>query len=220
MENSSKKKESNIKIRKNSNINDIEKSKLINLLINEIEYLSENCKKISNYLILLANQFDVKKINKEDIIKNINILNHHKELFEYITKNSYDLNKLNIMIKGFNNKIKEEKNDDKIKNYFLKKKRYKKETEEVKDVIAKIRKYKDNYENIIGYYIKVISFDKIYKLGPWNNLKLVMNLKNIFINKLNEYNIEENNKSKFIEKFYLKFKNKAYRKYPPLENIL
>jgi len=198
-------------------INKIDNSDLKNLLIKEIDKLILNFNKISNELVLLANTFDKKDY---EIINNK--FNNIKETIESISKidNSFISNFLNEIIKG-NFRIKfnmEEENNETYKNRdFLQKKRKSGEKEETYNVlITKIRKYKDNSGITLGYYIKAIYYENTIILGPWKNLQFVVNLKNIFIKKISELKLDDNNRNKLIEKFYENFKNKTYTKYPPL----
>ena len=142
-----------------------------------------------------------------------------------LEKNKNISNYFISLLKKFNIEIEKEKTDELHYNNkeFLKKKRYEQNNEEDKDneVTAKIKKYKGNNDGDVSYYIKILYLDKIYKLGPWKDLELTFNLKKTFFNKLREYNVNEINKKKIIDKFFLKFKNKTYEKYPPLpEKIL
>ena len=130
------------------------------------------------------------------------------------------LDKLNSQDNKNRDDILRENNEDITKSDLLQKKRNKTQIDEGNNVlVGKIRKSRDKQGNIIGYYIKVIYYDNIIKLGPWKNINFVINLKNIFVKKLSELKIDKDpNRDKFIEKFYEDFKNKTYIKYPPLPN--
>ena len=211
---------------KNKNLN--QKLELKEILIDEIDILSKYFKKISNNLSLISDNLNInQKSNSKEIILNNNTLNNIKEAIQSINNKEYFTlisNCLNEIIKTFDikyyhNGIIEENIREQNKNEFLGNKRNKKEIEEEvnKDVLTKIRKFRNNSGIIIGYYIKIYYFDNIFKLGPWKNLNFVANLNNIFIKKLNELELDDNNKKKLIDKFLMKFKNKVYNKYPPLK---
>ena len=229
-----KKENSNLK-----NINfektlDLQKSEVKNILIKEIDKLNTDFKKISKELILLADYFDIsqqsqstkKKLDINELKKikeTINIINNCDNISIINLSNNMiktSLDKLNSQDNKNRDDILRENNEDITKSDLLQKKRNKTQIDEGNNVlVGKIRKSRDKQGNIIGYYIKVIYYDNIIKLGPWKNINFVINLKNIFVKKLSELKINKDpNRDKFIEKFYEDFKNKTYIKYPPLPN--
>ena len=229
-----KKENSNLK-----NINfektlDLQKSEVKNILIKEIDKLNTDFKKISKELILLADYFDIsqqsqstkKKLDINELKKikeTINIINNCDNISIINLSNNMiktSLDKLNSQDNKNRDDILRENNEDITKSDLLQKKRNKTQIDEGNNVlVGKIRKSRDKQGNIIGYYIKVIYYDNIIKLGPWKNINFVINLKNIFVKKLSELKIDKDpNRDKFIEKFYEDFKNKTYIKYPPLPN--
>ena len=207
----------------NKNFNDITKHEFKDLIIKEIDSLTIYFADISKELVSMANSFDINQSNKDiDGIINNN-LNNIKESFETILKKN-NLQQITNSLNKIINFNKNENNDKVLnKNNLLPKKtenENEKNEETNKNLITKIKKYKNQKGNLIGYYIKIIFFDNIIRVGPWINLYFVLNLRTVFIKKLSELKLDKNDRKQIIQEFFRKFKKKVYKKYPPLFNNL
>ena len=188
-------KSKNITYKKNikeKNEENLKKLELKNLLIEEIDKLSSETKRISKELIDLSNNLEINKL--EDVFTFSNSINEMIKI---------SMNNLNNRIEQFD---------------FLKKKRSNNVKEDKKNQIhLKICEFKNQLGNIIGYNLKSEIMNIKFKFGPWNNLEILQKIKNKLIGKFQELKLNQGMKKEEIDKFYEDFKNKIYIKYPPIK---